>query len=55
MGSGRTDDDYDNSSSGKKDSTAGKLMEKAGNLFKSEKLEERGAEKRRQAGGDDNY
>lgn len=29
-------------------------MEKAGNLFKNEKLQERGAEKRRDAGGDDN-
>jgi hypothetical protein len=29
----------------------GKLMEKAGGVFKSDKLEEQGAEKRRQAGG----
>lgn len=71
MGSGRTSDqdrggygaggdDYDQSSSNKNDSTAGKLMEKAGNLFGSDKLQERGAEKRRDAGGygdssNDNY
>jgi hypothetical protein len=29
------------------------LLEKAGNLLKSDKLQERGAEKRRGAGGDD--
>jgi hypothetical protein len=48
------DDDNDNSRSKKNDSTAGKLMEKAGSMFKSSKLEERGAEKRREAGRDDN-
>lgn len=69
LGSGRTDaqesggygagdntgssyDDND-SSSRNKDSTTGKLLEKAGSLFKNEKLQERGAEKRRDAGSDD--
>jgi hypothetical protein len=33
----------------------GKMMEKAGGMFKSDKLQERGAEKRREAGNDDNY
>ena len=65
MGSGRTQDQdeggygagsggrsYDNNDdSGKTDSKAGKFMEKAGNLFGSDKLQERGAEKRREAGG----
>ena len=36
--------------SSKKDSTAGKLMEKVGGLFKNENMEHRGAEKRSQAG-----
>lgn len=52
MGSGRAEDDQ---SGGKKDSTIGKLMEKAGGAFKSSKLEERGAEKRREAGARDDY
>jgi len=53
---GGYDEDGNRGGDGKsKDSTAGKLMEKAGSLFKSGKLEEKGAEKRRQAGGDDNY
>ncbi|KAI9870983.1 MAG: hypothetical protein M1823_008583, partial [Watsoniomyces obsoletus] len=65
MGSGRTGrqdeggigtgtggyDDDDSKRGDKKDSTMGKLMEKAGGMFKSDKLEEQGAEKRRQAGG----
>ena len=33
------------------DSTMGKMMEKAGGLLKNEKLEQKGAEKREQAGG----
>ncbi len=33
------------------DSTMGKLMEKAGGMFKNEKMEQKGAEKRNQAGG----
>ena len=38
------------------DSTAGKFMEKAGNMFKSEGMAEKGREKREQAGlGGDNY
>ncbi len=50
---GQYGDDNNTSSGGNKnDSTAGKMMEKAGNLFKSDKLQERGAEKRREAGGD---
>ncbi len=48
MGSGR--DDYDDSSGGKKDSTMGKLMEKAGGMLKNEKMERQGEEKRREAG-----
>lgn len=46
------DDDNDQSSN-KNDSTTGKLLEKAGGFFKSDKLQERGAEKRRDAGSDD--
>jgi hypothetical protein len=66
VGSGRTGqqerggyggggDSYDDNEGGggKKDSTTGKLLEKAGGLFKSNKLEERGAEKRREAGSGD--
>ncbi len=48
----------DDDDSSKKDSTAGKLMEKVGGLFKNEDMERKGAEKRSQAGrdGDDrNY
>jgi len=33
----------------------GKMMEKAGGLLKNPKMEEKGAEKRRQAGGGDDY
>ena len=53
-GGGRSGRDYDddNQGSGKqKDSTMGKMMEKAGGMFKSDKMEEKGAEKRREAGG----
>lgn len=35
------------------DSTAGKLMEKAGGLFKNENLAEKGRNKREEAGRDD--
>lgn len=34
-----------------KDSTVGKLMEKAGDMFKNEELENKGREKREGAGG----
>jgi hypothetical protein len=66
MGSGRTgqqesggygDSSYDDSSNtGNKDSTTGKLMEKAGGMFGSKSMEEKGRAKREQAGGygDDN-
>ena len=40
------------------DSTMGKLMEKAGGMMHNEKMEQKGAEKRNQAGGgydDNNY
>ena len=40
-------------SSKKGDSTAGKLMEKAGGVFKNEGLVEKGQQKRAQAGNDD--
>jgi hypothetical protein len=45
------------SSGGKDDSTAGKLMEKAGNMLHSKGLAEKGLEKREQAGydGGNNY
>jgi hypothetical protein len=43
----------DDEDSSKKDSTAGKLMEKVGGLFKNENLERKGAEKRSQAGRDE--
>lgn len=42
-------------SGGKKDSTMGKLMEKAGDMMKNENLAQKGADKRAQAGRDDNY
>lgn len=45
------DDDGTQSGGNKQDSTAGKLMQKAGDLFNSDKLKERGAEKRGDAGG----
>lgn len=35
------------------DSTMGKMMEKAGGMFKNEKLQQRGAEKRQEAGAYD--
>ena len=38
---GRNTDDYDQSSGGGKDSMAGKLMEKAGGMFKNEKMMEK--------------
>ena len=40
----------DNSGSKKKDSTMGKLMEKAGGMMKNEKLEQKGAQKRAEQG-----
>jgi hypothetical protein len=43
----------DDEDSSKKDSTAGKLMEKVGGLFKNENMERKGAEKRSQAGRDE--
>lgn len=43
----------DDDDSSKKDSTAGKLMEKVGGMFKNENLERKGADKRNQAGRDD--
>lgn len=49
MGSGRDDDE--SSGGKKKDSTMGKLMEKAGGMLKNEKIERQGEEKRREAGG----
>lgn len=51
MGGGRGD--YDQTSGGNKkgDSTMGKMMEKAGGLFKNEKMQTQGEEKRREAGG----
>lgn len=53
-GFGAGGDDYDNDSKDKKDdSTVGKLMEKAGGMFKSDKLEQKGREKRDQTGGFD--
>ena len=43
---------YDDSgATGGKDSTTGKLMEKAGSVFHSQSLEQKGREKREQAGG----
>jgi hypothetical protein len=43
----------DDDESSKKDSTAGKLMEKVGGMFKNENLERKGAEKRSHAGRDE--
>lgn len=51
--SGRRGDDSQRDSG--KDSTMGKLMEKAGGMLKNEKIQERGAEKRDQAGRGDDY
>jgi len=49
-GSGRGYDDDETSGGKKKDSTMGKIMEKAGGLLKNEKIERQGAEKRQEAG-----
>ena len=55
MGAGGYDDD-ESGSGKKKDSTMGKMMEKAGGMMKNENLESKGAAKRREAGADDsNY
>jgi hypothetical protein len=64
MGSGRTGDQNQGGygtggdsgyggtgNTGGKDSTTGKLMEKAGGMFGSKGLEQKGREKRDQAGG----
>ncbi|ETN39856.1 uncharacterized protein HMPREF1541_06082 [Cyphellophora europaea CBS 101466] len=57
-GSTRRDDDFggntrrDDGGEGKKDSTVGKLMEKAGGMLKNENLQQKGAEKRGSAGND---
>lgn len=58
----RGDDDYQggegprssDQSGQSKDSTTGKLMEKAGAMFGSDKMQQRGEQKRREAGGYDN-
>jgi hypothetical protein len=53
VGGGDYDNDNESGRGNKKgDSTAGKLLEKAGGLFKNEKMKESGAEKRREAGND---
>ncbi len=55
-GYGNKSSSYGDEDDSKKDSTAGKLMEKVGGMFKNEGLERKGAEKRGQAGRDeDNY
>ena len=51
----KTSDSYEDGDNKKpKDSTMGKLMEKAGGLMKNEKMVEKGREKRDEASGD-NY
>lgn len=54
-GGGNSGDNYDDGNSGskKKDSTMGKLMEKAGGMMKNEKLEQKGAQKRAEQGAYD--
>ena len=54
-GGGRSNDDSydDGSSGGKKDSTMGKLMEKAGGMLKNENLQQKGAQKRAEQGAYD--
>lgn len=51
---GRDNDEYGSSgktgSSGKQDSTFGKILEKAGDVLNNEKLEQKGREKREGAG-----
>ena len=42
-------------SGGKKDSTMGRLMEKAGDMMNNENLQQKGAAKRDQAGRGDDY
>merc|ERR1712080_611822 len=55
-GSGNTDyNDRTGQDDGKKDSTMGKLMEKAGNMLGKDNIAEKGREKREQAGRSDNY
>ena len=52
----KTSDSYDGDDNKKpKDSTMGKLMEKAGGLMKNEKMDEKGREKREDASGGDSY
>lgn len=55
IGAGGNSDSYDDGNSGskKKDSTMGKLMEKAGGMMKNEKLEQKGAQKRAEQGAYD--
>lgn len=60
LGGDRYGDDTGRGSSGResgsgKDSTMGKLMEKAGGMMKNENLQQKGAAKRDQAGRDDDY
>jgi hypothetical protein len=53
IGGGSSNYDDDNSGGGKKDSTMGKLMEKAGGVLKHDGLQQKGAQKRADAGGYD--
>lgn len=50
---GRDNDEYGSSgkTSGGKDSTFGKILEKAGDVLNNDKLEQKGREKRDNAGG----
>merc|ERR1712227_708326 len=55
-GSGNTDyNDRTGHDDSKKDSTMGKLMEKAGNMLGKDNIAEKGREKREQAGRSDDY
>ena len=47
------DNDEGSRGGNKKDSTAGKIQEKLGSIFKSDKMEQKGREKRGEAGGYD--
>lgn len=53
---GRDNDEYGSSGktgSGGKDSTFGKILEKAGDVLKNDKLEQKGRDKREGAGSND--
>jgi hypothetical protein len=57
FGSSNTDDNYGSSGRGNdpNDSTTGKFLEKVGGVFNSDRLAEKGQQKRAEAGNTDSY